>query len=225
MAEEPAQSKVIIEMWADVGCPWCYVAKHRLRNAIAQRSESERFEIVVRSFELNPDTPREPESNEAAYLRSHSDGSAADLLRGELLMQQFARAEGIGYVTDRLSANTLDVHRIVQYANEHSLGLAFFSAVQDGLFTGTVSPYEPGALARVAESVGLDRRRVEEILVSDEYTEQARADRDEALALGAMGVPFVVIDRRLGAQGSQKLAAYAQLLEQSVSSATSGVAS
>lgn len=35
MAEEPAQSKVIIEMWADVGCPWCYVAKHRLRNAIA----------------------------------------------------------------------------------------------------------------------------------------------------------------------------------------------
>jgi len=121
----PEGSKVVIEMWADLGCPWCYVGKHRLQAAIAQRPDADRFEIVMRSFEL-----------------------------------------------------------------------------------------DPGALAWVAELVGLDGRRVREILASDEYADRVRADRDEATRLGGGGVPFVVVDRKVGARGAQKVPAYGRLLDQ-----------
>ena len=40
MVEQLTQSEgsqVVIEVWSDLGCPWCYVGKHRLQAAIAQR--------------------------------------------------------------------------------------------------------------------------------------------------------------------------------------------
>ena len=83
MADQPAPSegsKVAIGVWADLACPWCYLAKHRLQTAIEQRPDADRFEIVMRSFELDPSAPRVPETNEQTYLRSHG-GTAADLLR------------------------------------------------------------------------------------------------------------------------------------------------
>jgi predicted DsbA family dithiol-disulfide isomerase len=121
---------------------------------------------------------------------------------------------GLGYSLDRLNANTFDLHRVVQYAGDQGRGFEFFSEVQDGFFAGTLNPFAPDALAGAAESVGLDAQRVREILANDEYSERVRADRRGGLELGATGVPFVVLDRRVAAAGAQKVPVYGQLLEQ-----------
>ncbi|MFF3567905.1 DsbA family oxidoreductase [Nocardia jiangxiensis] len=204
--------QVVIEVWSDLGCPWCYVGKHRLREAIGQRPDADRFAIRMRSFELNPAAPHEPETIEKAFIRAHG-GTAEHFLRAEHQIQAIAHEEGLAFTLDRLSANTFDLHRVVQYANGQGLGFEFFSSVQDGFFAGGLNPYEPDALAGVAESVGLDGRRVREILTSNEYADRVRADRHEGLELGVAGVPFVVLDRRVAAPGAQKVAVYGQLLE------------
>jgi predicted DsbA family dithiol-disulfide isomerase len=206
-------SQVVIEVWSDLGCPWCYVGKHRLQAAIAQRPDADRFEIVMRSFELDPRAPQEPEKNEESFIRTHG-GTAAHVLQAERQMQAMARKEGLEYSLDRLNANTFNLHRVVQYANDQGGGFEFFSDVQDGFFAGSLNPFAPDVLAGVAETVGLDGQRVREILASNEYADRVRADRREGVKLGATGVPFVVLDRRVAAQGAQKVAGYAQLLEQ-----------
>ncbi|GAB3562424.1 DsbA family oxidoreductase [Spelaeicoccus albus] len=223
MTEHPTPSeraRVVIEMWADLGCPWCYVGKHRLRAAIAKRPDASRFEIVMRSFELDPAAPREPEKNETSFIRSHG-GIVEDVLRAERQMQALARTEGLKYSLDRMNANTFDVHRVVQYAGDHGRGFEFFSAVQDGFFGGTLDPHDPDALAGIAESAGLDGRRVREILANDEYADRVRADRDEGIELGLTGVPFVVVGRQVAAPGAQKVAGYAHLLDRVAGHATS----
>ena len=213
-------SQVVIEVWADLGCPWCYVGKHRLQAAIAKRPDADRFEVVMRSFELDPDAPRVPEKNEKSFIRAHG-GTAADFLKAERQMQAIARKEGLEFALDRLTANTFDLHRVVQYANDQGRGFEFFSAIQDGFFTSTLSPYAPDTLAGVAETIGLDGQRVREILASNEYANRVRADRAEALELGATGVPFVVFDRQVAAAGAQKVPVYGQLLAQVAGSVSS----
>ncbi|WP_420097901.1 DsbA family protein, partial [Brevibacterium sediminis] len=52
-----SSTPIVIEVWADLGCPWCYVGKHRLQRAIDARPDAERFELKLRSFELNPNAP------------------------------------------------------------------------------------------------------------------------------------------------------------------------
>jgi predicted DsbA family dithiol-disulfide isomerase len=209
----PEGSPVVIEVWSDLGCPWCYIGKYRLQTAIAQRPDADRFKIVIRSFELNPAAPKEPETIEKAFIRTHG-GTAAHVMQAERQIQTLARKEGLEFTLDRLSANTFDLHRVVQYANDEGRGFEFFSRVQDGFFAGPLNPYDPDALADVAESVGLDGQRVHAILASNEYADRVRADRSEGLELGATGVPFVVLDRRVAAPGAQKVPVYGQLLEQ-----------
>ncbi|GAA2111206.1 hypothetical protein GCM10009802_08760 [Streptomyces synnematoformans] len=151
-------SQVVIEVWADLGCPWCYVGKHRLQAAISQRPDADRFKIMMRSFELDPEAPQELEKNEESFIRTHG-GTAAHVLQAERQMQAMARKEGLEYSLDRLNANTFGLHRVVQYANDQGRGFEFFSDAQDGFFAGTLNPYDADALAGVAESVGLDGPR------------------------------------------------------------------
>ena len=213
---EGSQSRgapVVIELWTDLGCPWCYVGKHRLQRAIDRRPDADRFQIKLRSFELNPDAPREPESIESAFTRSHG-GNAEAVLSAERRIQGIAQREGLAFSLDRLNANTFDFHRILQHANEQGRGLEFFSNVQDRFFAGELNPFDPNALTRAAGTVGLAVDRVLEVLTGQDYAEAAHSDRREGQELGLSGVPFVVFDRRVAAPGAQSVEVYEQILEQ-----------
>ncbi|OZC59489.1 hypothetical protein CH276_20265 [Rhodococcus sp. 06-470-2] len=206
-------AQVVIEVWTDLGCPWCYIGKHRLQTAIDQRPDAERFEVRVRSFELNPDAPHEPETIESAFVRSHG-GDASVVLDAERRIQQLAQSEGLKFSLDRLNANTFDFHRVVHHAAEKGLGAQFFSAVQDSFFAGEINPFDRDQLVQVAESIGLDGERVRDVLAGDNYAEQTRVDRREGLALGSTGVPFVVFDRQVATAGAQSVEAYSRILDQ-----------
>lgn len=198
---ETAPGPVVIEVWADLGCPWCYVGKHRLQRAIAQRADADRFKVRLRSFELNPDASGEPETIERAFVRSHG-GDSRDVLQAERRIQELAQAEGLPFSLDRLNANTFDFHRVVHFADRVGLGLELFSAVQDRFFAGELNPFDPDALAQTAASVGLPPQRMREVLAGDEFADEVRADVAEGRALGVTGVPFTVFGRRFAARWS-----------------------
>lgn len=206
---------VVVEVWADLGCPWCYVGKHRLQRAIEVRPDADRFRLKIRSFELNPDAPKEPEPIEAVFIREHG-GDLSVVVRAEQRMQAFAHGEGLEFVLDRKNANTFDLHRVMHFAERSGQGLAFFSQVQDRFFSGEIDPYDGDTLVEVAQSLGLDGDRVREVLAGDEFAHEVRADVAEGMALGARGVPFTVFGRRLAASGAQSVAAYGQALDQAL---------
>jgi predicted DsbA family dithiol-disulfide isomerase len=219
MSVPESSRKILIEMWTDLGCPWCYVGKHRLQTAIQQRDDADRFQIRLRSFELNPGASRAPETIASAFMRSHG-GHADTVLRAEQQIQALARSEGLPFSLDRLNANTFDVHRVLHYANEQDRGLPFFSLLQDEFFAGETNPFDPDELARVAESTGLSAARVREVLAGSEYDASVRADQDEGRALGVTGVPFTVFDRRYALAGAQLIETYSEVLTKTVPAAT-----
>lgn len=206
------EAPIVIEVWADLGCPWCYVGKHRLQRAIDARPDADRFEMKIRSFELNPNAPHTPETIESAFIRSHG-GNADAVLQAERRIQSLSQREGLPFSLDRLNASTFDFHRVVHYADEAGKGLEFFSRAQDRFFAGEINPFDGEVLAEVAEEVGLSGERVRQVLASDEYADAVRADTREGQELGIQGVPFAVFDRRFAASGAQSLEAYARVLD------------
>lgn len=216
----PGQVPVTIEMWADLGCPWCYLGKHRLHRAIAARPDADLFRVAIRSFELHPEFPREPEPLRIALARIYGD-DAAGVLEAEQRFQELARSEGLEFALDRLSANTFDVHRLTQFATEHGIGLALFSEIQDRYFVGDLNPFDDDALVSVAEGLGLPGARAREVLVGDEYAAAVRSDTEEGRALGARGVPFIVFGRRLTVSGVPSSERYARALDEVVAAGTS----
>jgi predicted DsbA family dithiol-disulfide isomerase len=209
------QTPVVVEVWADLGCPWCYVGKHRLQRAIEVRPDAGRFQMKIRSFELNPGTPKEPEPIEAVFMRKHG-GDPSVVLQAEKRIQAIAHREGLAFDLDRSNANTFDLHRVMHFAEQSGMGLQFFSQIQDRFFSGEIDPYDADVMVEVALSLGLDGERVREVLAGNEFADDVRADASEGAALGARGVPFTVFGRRIAASGAQSVTAYGQALDQVV---------
>ncbi len=206
---------VVVEVWADLGCPWCYVGKHRLQRAIEARPDAARFQLKIRSFELDPHAPHEPEPIASVFMRKHG-GNPAFVLQAEKQIQALARSEGLEFDLERMNANTFDLHRVMHLAEQSGKGLEFFSRIQDRFFAGEINPYDANTLAEVAQSIGIDGDRVREVLASDEFADDVRADIAEGAAFGAQGVPFTVFGRRLAASGALSVEAYGQALDQAL---------
>ncbi|GAA0588865.1 DsbA family oxidoreductase [Paractinoplanes ferrugineus] len=210
MNTPPAAGRLAVEVWTDLGCPWCYLGIHRLRHAV-DRAGPAGITLTLRSFELDPDASTEPMTIPEIFTRKHGLPVQA-AMQAEAAMRDRAAAEGLPFSTDRLHANSFDVHRVLQLANRHGAGTAFFETVQNRFFAGEINPYDHAGLTAVAVEVGLDGEEVRAVLADDSYGQQVRRDEQRARQLGVTGVPFVLLGQRFAVAGAQSIDTYAQAI-------------
>lgn len=203
-----------IEVWADLVCPWCYLGDSRLRKAIEETAPG-RFEVRVRSFELRPDAPADPQPLQE-MLRSHLGASSEDVTRMENRMADLADAEELPISPERRVGNTLRVHRVLHAANQHGVGSEWFSALQRGYFAGELDPFDDATLILTAERAGIPAAEAEAALTDERYLSAVRSDEAEAQAIGIRGVPFAVIDRKWAISGAQETSTFTAALRQIV---------
>ena len=189
-----------IEIWSDVVCPWCYIGKRRLERALGDVEHADEVEIEWRSFQLNPGAPDRAVPTLEYLARRFGPQAQAMVTR----VTELARAEGLDLNYDTaLSVNTLDAHRALHLAAGHGLAGAAEERLLHAHFTEGADLSDPDTLARLLGEVGLDPGRVRAVVTGTEYADAVRAEAEEAVALGANGVPFFVIDRAYGIPGAQ----------------------
>ena len=195
-----------VDVWSDLACPWCYVGKRRLEAAVAGMPAPELIEVVWRSFELDPSAPpvRPAPRSYAERLAAKYGVSLAEATDRIATMTEVAGREGLVFRFDRVQpGSTFDGHRLLHLARERGLQSALKERLLRAYFTEGEALGDPAALARLAAEVGLDTEEVRSVLDGDAHAEAVRADEGEAQALGIRGVPFFVLDGRLGVSGAQ----------------------
>jgi predicted DsbA family dithiol-disulfide isomerase len=212
-----APTRLSIDVWSDVVCPFCYLGEHRLSQAIARSPHADRIDLSIRTFQLDPSLPASPVATLDHLSATHGIPAAQARAMENGLARQ-ARSEGLAYKVDRPAANTLDMLRLVQLGNVHGVGWEVMRDLQAEVFSANPDAYAPATLARVAEKLGIPAGDIREVLDSDKYADVVRADHEQAVRLGARGVPFTVLGGRLGIPGAvevdQFLAAIDQAWEQ-----------
>jgi predicted DsbA family dithiol-disulfide isomerase len=193
-----------IEIWSDIACPWCYVGKRRFESALAQFEHADDVEVVWRSFELDPNAPRLREGSQHEHL-AEKYGMPVERARAmNERMTSEGKKEGIEFDFDRVRmGNTFDAHRLVHLAAESGRAAAMKERLMRAYFTEGESLADSDTLVRLGAEAGLDADRVREVVGSDAYATDVRADEQRARALGITGVPFFAIDERYGVSGAQ----------------------
>jgi predicted DsbA family dithiol-disulfide isomerase len=201
-----------IEIWSDIVCPWCYVGRRRLQQALT-RFDSE-VELVHRAFELDPTAPSEGRVDLVAHL-ARKYGATREQALGMLDRITGVGAEvGIEFRFDVAQrANTFDAHRLVQLAARQDLGDEMVERLMRGYFTEGEAVAEHETLARLAGDVGLDQDEVREMLTSQTFAEDVRGDERDARELGVTGVPFFLVDGQVGVPGAQDADTMLRILE------------
>ncbi|HET6963539.1 MAG TPA: DsbA family oxidoreductase, partial [Acidimicrobiales bacterium] len=197
---------MLVEIWSDIVCPWCYIGKRRFESALARFEHADDVEVRWRSFELDPNAPFLRSGNMALHLAAKygmTVEQATDRLQS---LNRMAAEEGLDYdLAHTKGGNTFAAHRLIHlgYATDPATGAALKEALLEAYFIRLLPVSEPDVLVETAVKCGLDAGEVTEVLESDRFAGDVRRDEAEAAALGCTGVPFFVLDRAFAVPGAQ----------------------
>lgn len=108
-----------IEIWSDFVCPFCYIGKRRLEQALAQFPYKDQVEIEYKSFELDPNAPKESDKNIHELLAAKYRMSVEQAKRSNEGIKQHAASVGLDFHFDTMKpTNTFDAHRLAKFAKK-----------------------------------------------------------------------------------------------------------
>lgn len=209
-----------IDIISDVVCPWCYVAKRQLERALAQRPALQP-EIRWFPYQLHPEAPAEGypyrETIERKYGRQMIDSMFARITEA-------GAAVGLELHLDRIArgANTLNAHRLIEWAREAGVENAMVEALFQAYFRDGRDVGDTETLAEIAGEVGLDATAVRARLAGadarDTILDRIRFSRDQ----GVTGVPFFSFDGKLSLSGAQGEETFLLVLDRVAARAETG---
>jgi predicted DsbA family dithiol-disulfide isomerase len=176
--------------------------------------EDARPTVRYRSFELDPTIAADAGLADEELARRR--GITLEQAR-EMHAQTELQGTEVGISFDFRRArrgNTFDAHRVLQMAHDHGCQPAVKERLLATYFSEGGAIGDRAALATAAAQAGLDHDQVAQMLASDRYAAEVRADEHEAARLGINAVPFFVIDRRYGLAGAQPPELLCQAIDQ-----------
>jgi len=203
---------MIIDVWADVVCPWCFIGKRRLEKALASFEHRDHVTIRHRAFQLQPDIKETVRTKD--YLADKYLASPDQVTAMQANVCAIADGEGLCYNLDEtLSGNTFDAHRLLLWAATIGKQDELLETLFSNYFEKSKGVFTLTDLVAAAITVGIDADKADDLLTSDLFADEVISDRNLAAQLGATGVPFFVFDMKFGISGAQPLEAFTQTLQ------------
>lgn len=202
-----------IDVLSDVVCPWCFLGKRYLEQAIAA-TPGIPVAVRFRPYLLNPWVPREGMSREE-YLTAKF-GSVAAYNAGNQRVADALAAAGLDYARDKIKRqpNTIDCHRLIAWSQDPArmkqrLMQLYFSEGAD------LSDRE--VLVQAAAECGFDAAAVRQRLDGDEDVRRIEGEAAAAKEAGIDGVPFFIVGGLLALSGAQPPEYLAQAITRAAS--------
>jgi predicted DsbA family dithiol-disulfide isomerase len=208
---------VTVDVVSDVVCPWCFIGKRHLEQALAlwaNRHPGAEVEVRWHAFELNPGMPAGGMDRQA-YL-AEKFGGAAPALEIYARVEAAGRQAGIpfDFAAMQVQPNTMDAHRLIAWAGTQGRQDAMVEALFRGFFLDLRDLTSRDVLAALAGEAGLDRDAAAAVLASDSCRDDVRAEEAMVRRMGVQGVPFFVFDRKVALSGAQPPEALLEAMEE-----------
>jgi AhpD family alkylhydroperoxidase len=223
-ATQDDDGRVTVEIWSDVMCPFCYIAKRKFDAALADFPGRDHVDIVWKSFQLDADLKSDPDRNVVEYTASSK--RIPQLLASKALAEIASRARDIGLHFDfekAVVANTFDALRLSHFAAAHGKGSEMEEALFKAYFVDGTNTADHAVLTRIAVDLGLPEKEVKHALASGAHADEVRQDIAEASQIGVKGVPYFRFNRHQAVSGLQGTNAYAEALEKALADSLAAI--
>ena len=201
-----------IEVIFDTICPWCYLGKRRLEEALRSRPDI-RPDVTWSPFLLNPHIPFQG-VNRNDYLNSKF-GSKTRLDHIYKSIEVLGKSLEIDFQFSRLKIipNTIDAHRLIRYYSRLGFGSEVVEALFQAYFTRGLDTGNRALLLNLVEEIGFDSSGLRNYFFSDQDIEDIKGQNTRIQNLGINGVPAFVIDGQFSISGAQEPKIIGRLLE------------
>jgi predicted DsbA family dithiol-disulfide isomerase len=204
---------VKIDIVSDVVCPWCYIGKRRIENALALVPDVP-VEVNWRPFFLNSWVAREGISREEYLTAKFGSVEAYKGIAGRVVTA--AGEEGLTYRPDlvKRQPNTIDCHRLIHWAEAKGKAAEMKQRLMELYFRDGGDLTDINVLVQAAADCGLDADDVRKRLATDEDVALISAQAQEAADKGISGVPTYVFAQKYAVSGAQPAEQLARAIRQ-----------
>ena len=207
-----------IDYVSDIACPWCAVGLGGLEQAIKKIGDAFEVDVHFQPFELNPDMP--PGGQDVFEHLTQKYGKTVEQVRATQ-NEIKARAAAVGYPFHpegrKHVYNTFNAHRLLHWAGLECGAQAQHRLKRELLVTYfqlAVDLDEAKNLLDAVNRAGLDSKRAADILATDEFSADVRAQQMKYTSMGIHSVPSIIINDKYLLQGAQPAEAFEEALRQ-----------
>jgi predicted DsbA family dithiol-disulfide isomerase len=207
-----------IDFVSDIACPWCAVGLGGLEQAINKIGDAFEVEVHFQPFELNPDMP--PGGQDVFEHLTQKYGKTVEQVRATQ-NEIKSRAAAVGYPFHpegrKHVYNTFNAHRLLHWAGLECGAQAQHRLKRELLVTYfqlAVDLDEPQNVLDAVNRAGLDSKRAADILATDEFSAEVRAQQMKYTSMGIHSVPSIIINDKYLLQGAQPAEAFEEALRQ-----------
>ena len=210
-----------IDFVSDVACPWCAVGYGNLELAMRAVQDIADFSVHFRAFQLNPHMPLGGQ-DAMEHLTQKYGLSLTQVQANQAQIRARAKEAGFEFHPEgrKRVYNTFNCHRLLFWVAKE-IGLAEQAFLKKELlntyFCLAVNLDDQQNIVDAVSRSGLEVSRAQEILNSDEFSTEVKAEESFYKNLGIQSVPALIVneeDLLQGAQSPESLVdAFKQMLD------------
>jgi predicted DsbA family dithiol-disulfide isomerase len=207
------KQKIKIDIITDIVCPWCYIGEHRLNKAISETGDLYDFELELKPFELDPNTPKEGKNHLEYLVRLM--GSEERVKEAHSMMEEMGEEEGLHYDFSKIKiiANTLNAHRLIWLAKKINAEKQVAKALYKANFSEGKNVNDTNTLISIGVANGLPKESLEEFFSGEEGRKEVIMMEEDAHRAGINSVPAFVVNNKYLVKGAQSAATFKDVFQ------------
>jgi len=196
--------KGTIEIWSDIACPFCYIGKKKLEKALEDSGNTDNFEIIWKSFQLDPGLEFQEGVTMLSSLAEKKGWTPEQTAGAFVQVQKMGSDYGLEFRFEKaLPCNTLQGHLLIHLAQRFNVSGPVKEALFQAHFTLGENVSDLSVLKRIAIENGIPESDFNAAMSNQSLRLEVDKDIREAQQIGVRGVPFFVFNRSFAVSGAQ----------------------
>ncbi len=207
--------KIKVDIFSDFVCPFCYMGKRNLDNAIENLGIEDLVEVNYRAYELDENADKDISILKYDYLQENSDKPLGIIMSEIKEVIEQAKDIGLDYNYDiMVTSNTHNAHKLTKFAKSVGKEKEFIENIMDGYFNKGLNLNSEEEILKIVEKTGLNVEDAKCVLHSNKFEDEIDKDKYDGYQYQVKSVPFFLFDNRYGASGKQDVKVFENALKQ-----------
>ena len=199
-----------VKIYVDIACPFCYIGKKNLEEALSNFKTDEEIHLNYLSYELDNQRAKEPKDNIYDYLAEKNEQPIEEI--HDMVDRIVAEGQkvNIEFNMDKvIPANTRDAHRLLKLAKEKGKGEEILELLYQAYFSQGNNISDHQVLEDLALSGGLEKEDVRELLEDPSINlEEVIGDFNLAKVNKIKTLPYYIFDDTFAIAGAREAKHY-----------------
>lgn len=209
-----SEKTITVDVISDIACPWCYVGKKRLEQALEQWDGAK---VVVKwhPYQLDPNMTKEGLQRDAYLVNKFGSIEKVNAMTNHLTTV----GEEVGIAFDFgekwMSTNTLHLHQLLHVAGKEGFQNDLKERFLKAYFVTLQPLNNKEVLYSLLADFGWSPEKVDAVIADQEIAQTVTQQIKHAQNIGVTGVPFFIINNSYAISGAQPSAVFLETFKKS----------